>query len=450
MIDGVPPYTRRHGTRAGDWAVVPNVNWGLATTSQEEAEGPYGDILDAIGDEFCTMPTSWGDEQIRINWEAIMAEEFAIVLRNWPQFTNLWLYNARIFVAEGLSFVFFPDDKDWRWLPYGLQHFKFPRRSRADINELDTICCKVDMLPYQLQQHVENEEIATEEGWNKQEVYEAIKTAAQHGLPSNDVEEWEKAWKNNDYYQGMTNLTVETVFCWARESDGTISHYIARYDSGGEFIYKKEGQKRDMESMMVAYQYGVGSNGDFHSIRGHAQKTYATSSAYNRLLNKALDMLVHVSTPHIKLTNEDTNNSMPLQPLGPYVGLEPGADFVEIKVPDFTQSLYPGLQLMQGLFQTKSRNFLPNPGSAQDKTERTKYEMQMKGEQEASLSTAGLNLFFDAWKRHLKQVVKRFIRQDYAESWCRQAGKYGNSGTDASSVGCPWRPSTTLTSTALK
>ena len=101
----------------------------------------------------------------------------------------------------------------------------------------------VRLFPSALGQHLRVDEpagrddaAAADEGWDKGQVWEAIKQVAQqHSLPSNDFQEWEKAWKNNDILFGVTNVTVETVHMWAQELDGTVSRYIVRFDGAGHW-----------------------------------------------------------------------------------------------------------------------------------------------------------------------------------------------------------------------
>lgn len=417
QIDGQPPFSES-GDRARSLKGRSNVNWQIATQSQENAEMPYSGVLQSI-DEFCSMPTNFGDEQNRLEWESIMAEEFSIMLRDWDEFYFLWQYNARIFVAEGLSFCFFEDDRDWRWLVYGQQHFKYTRRIRASVNSFDIVACKVDMQPHLLYQHIKNAKIAEQEGWSVPDVQAAIKTACQHGLPSNDWEEWEKVWKDNDFYYGMTSVLVETIHIWGRETDGSVSHYICRYDAGGGFLYKSIGKYKSFSNLITAYPYGIGTNGDFNSIRGHAQKTFAPSSAYNRFLNRMLDGAIIATTPHLQASSEDAANAAPLTPMpGGYMQVDNGYNFVPVQMPDASTALLPALNVLQGLFNNRSQSYSSGGlnSVSKDKTERTAYEKEMEFEKEGMISTGGMDLFFAAWKRHLKEVVRRIIRKTYKQT----------------------------------
>jgi len=413
--DGVPPYSQVR-ERAAGLAGRANVNWGMLDSKASEIEAPYIDILDGI-DQFCTMPTNFGSEQSRIYWEQVMSEELTLMLKNWPRFNFLWQQNVMIFCGEGLSFYFFDDDLDWRWTIKGQQEIKFPRRTDADINILDLITARVDLLPHKLFEHCQDKEAAIKEGWDPDAVWAAIKRAGQQNPRGNDLQEWEKAWKNNDLILGNSNLTVPCVIGWPRELDGTVSHYIAPADSGDinedRFMYKKEGKYRRLSNMIGAYFFGVGCNGTFHSVRGSYQKLFASCSGINRLLCRLLDMSIHGSTPWIQSTTEDVLTELPLVPMGQYGIMSPGVSFVEGKVPPFEQSLIPAMNYLQQVFDVRSGTF---SNRSQDKTERTKYEKQMQYEQQGKLSTSGMNLFKPCWTAHLKEIARRVCRPGYASN----------------------------------
>lgn len=415
--DGVPPYdpTRE---RAAGLAGRANVNWGLLDSVAVEAEAPYIDILEGI-DEFCTMPTNFGsNQQQRMEWERIISEEFTLMLKSWPRFFPLWQQNVRIFVSEGLSFAFFDDDEDWRWNIKGQQEIKFPRRTEADINTLDLIAARIEIPPHKLFAYCQDKEVAVKEGWNPDAVWQAILRLAGQQMPrGNDLQEWEKAWKNNDLILGSSNLTVPCIAGWVRELDGSVSQYLAAADSvtqNDTFLFKRVGKYRRLSNMIIAYSYGVGTNGCFHSVRGIHQKAFASCSGINRALNRMLDMSIHGSTPWITTNEEDTLTELPLVPMGPYGVLKPGAAFVENKVPPFEQTLIPALNFLQQVFQTRTSQFTSASGGNQDRTERTAYEKRMQYEREAKLSTSGMNLFKASWTAHLKEIARRVCRKGYA------------------------------------
>jgi hypothetical protein len=413
QADGQPPYSESRDRIRG-YGGRSNVNWGLADQALSEAVLPYNDILDSL-DIFGTVPTRHGDQQMQDQWTAIISEEITRTIKSWEDFDDVWQQNVLLFVQEGLSFAFFEDDRDWRWRVYGQQFLKFPRRVRANVNDCDIFTCQMQVLPHILFRKIENPEVAEEMGWNVKAVKDALKTASPKGLRTDDPQEWERAWKDNDIVYGVTCATVEVVQGWVRELDGTVSHYIARADGEGDWLYKCEGKYKSMKRLLVAYKYGVGTNGDFQSIRGLGQKTFSSASGINRLLCKALDMMVHEATPVLQAENEDAQMDQALVPTGPYNRMAPGVSFVEQKLPNFAQGLQPGIEMLRGVFSARSQPYAPQPAAALDRTQRTKYEMQLKSEQSGKLTTSGMNLFFRAWGDHFREIVRRLCCEDYTQ-----------------------------------
>lgn len=413
--DGMSPYSARKESLMGT-AGRTNVNWGLGDQIATDAEMPYNDLLEGV-DTLFSMPTNYGDPSSRYYNEQVMAEEATRMLRNWSRFDPLYQQNVRLFVDEGVSFCFFEDDFTWKWDVVGLQHLVFPRRIKADINEIDIVLCQRQLLPYKLYERCQNEAEAANEGWNRDATWNAIKTAAQPTLKANDFQEWEKAWKNHDYILGQTAVTVEVIEGWVREVDGTVSHYICRSDGGGDFLYKKEGKFDDMSHMLVPFLYGVGANGTFHSIHGVLQKTFAAGMAMNKVICRQIDMGIHASTPYLQCESEEALNELPLTPLGQYVGMSPGYSWVETKLPPFEQSLGPLTQQLMGLLSARSTPFTSTVKSLSSGGEKTKYQQQAEDENQAKLSSSGVTLFKNGLTSLYREVARRITRDPYPQSW---------------------------------
>ena len=264
-VDGNPPFDSSRD-RANGVGGRTNINFGYLTQSQREIEEPYISLFDGI-DQFGITPVTEGTEQEKLEWGEIIAEEITRMIRNEPDFhTNIQLL-IHMFTMFGVAFTFRDDKFDWRSKVYDLQYLKLPRRTRATINAVDMVTCKVSMLPAQLYRKIENEEAAIKAGWNPKAVKDAIRTAMQRAPDSTNPQELQESWKDQDYFTGLSATTVEVVHGWVAEVDGTITHLIGRYDGQGEFLYKCEGMYRNMSELITAYTYGVGSNGDFYSIR---------------------------------------------------------------------------------------------------------------------------------------------------------------------------------------
>ena len=414
MIDGAAPYDPGVEAKKGTSGRT-NVNWNLAQQLLKEAEVPYNDLFEGIDWFAPALPTDHGSEEARIEWEEIMAEEHSRVLKKWPKLEPLRQIAIHYMVKEGLAFAMFEDDMSWHWDVYGQQDIKFPRRSRASIEELDVIGCKRKVLPSQLMRFIESAS-AGENGWNGTEVQKAVIECASQGDLGDNWEEVQRAARNNDLAMSATSITVELVFLWVRELNDTCSMYVCRADGQGDFLYKQVGTRAPLSRRLVDYKFRCGTNGDFHSIRGLGAEIYSPSAALNQLLCKQVDMVAWSTTPIIKAPSEDALLDGAFQQRGPLAFLGQGFEIADTKAPDFATQLLPAINMFQGIFSTRAGTYTASLPSMMDRTERTKYEKQMQFEMQGKLSTSGINLFFNAWERHYKEVVRRMIRKDYARA----------------------------------
>jgi hypothetical protein len=414
LIDGAPPYSDSQDMKDGLYGRS-NINWGLAGQAQLEAETPFQEYPNAV-DTFCTMPTDYGEtDEERNFYSQIIAEEFTRMMRNWDEFDTLWGFNCHLFTKEGLSFVFFEDELTWKWRVYGQEYFKFPRKTRATVNTFDVVACQMEWLPHELYDRIRDPEIAVEEGWNPPAVFEAIKTAGVRSVYTNNPQDIERNWKNNDIYQSMTASTVKLVFLLCREVNGTVSSYIARLDGEGEFLYKKVGKYRSMNRALIAYTAGVGSNGDFNSIRGNGNRIYGPTTGINRMMCKFLDLTIHDSTPRITADSEDAIDSNSFRAIGPYVSIQDGVQFQEMPTPNYEQSMIPAISMLQDMFRQRASISAPSLSGDMVGRERTKYEVQVQTEMAGKVSSGQMNLFFSSLRQHMQEVARRVIREDYSQ-----------------------------------
>ena len=412
LIDGAPPFSDAKDTTLGLRGRT-NVNFGHAAAAQEEAEQPYHDVFESL-DTFGTTPTRHGDdENQREYYGAVIAEEITEMVRNNDDFDSNKNQLIQLFTKEGLGFVFFQDDHTWHWEVKGQQHLKFQRRVKANVNYLDIVTCRMEMMPHELYAKIENPEVAAQTGWNRDACLVAIKEATERGLESDNPQSWQADIKDYNIFSSVTAKTISVVHGFVREVDGTVSHYICRYDSQGDFLYKGMGKWHSMCRCLIAFSNAVGSNGDFHSVRGNGQRIFQSASALNRMLCKTMDYFIHQATPYLTYQSEDAITNSAFHPVGPYVAVSNDLQFVQNPMPNTAQSLMPPLQMVESIFSSRARISAPSTAGQSSRTEKTKYQVEVESEQAGRMSTASFNLFFAGWRRFWREVVRRVSREDY-------------------------------------
>lgn len=409
-VDGNPPFSDSRD-RAHGMAGRTNVNFGYLTQSQRDVEEPYIQLFHAI-DIFGNVPTDYGDEQQKLQWSAVISEEITRLIKNWSDFNFNIQLCVHQFTMFGVSFTFREDKYDWRWKVYDLQYLKLPRRTRATINDVDMVVCKVEMLPSELYRKIENEEAAIKAGWNPEAVKEAIKTAKQRSPDTSNPQETQETYKDQDYFSGLSATTVELIHGWVAEVDGTITHVIGRYDGQGDWLYKCEGVYEHMSQLITAYTYGVGSNGDFYALRGNAWNGHNGSVMMNLLTCKFMDQAIFAATPTIQASSEDAVIDQMIQPRGPYNVVQQGTTFPEVPHVPFKDSLIPAIGTIQQIFNMRTSSF--HGGLSQNgKTPKTAEEIMASNAVQGRLTTGGIDIFFDSWKNDFKEIVRRVCNKDY-------------------------------------
>lgn len=442
-----------------------NINWGTLGQVLEEAMMPYWRLLETL-DVFTSTPLKQDflDVKMRSIVEPILAEGFTRMLIKWPSFRPRWCQMVNLYVSEGVALPIHNDPYNWQWIVKGLDDLKFPRDTPADVNYLDIITCQDYMRPDELMSKVsaedEGEEAykeafppeaevevveepemgeftqtpmeaddviiedkpavaqSPERGykryWNKRAVIEAIKeTSGSSGLDTNDPEAVAKAWKGNDISFGITANTVRVIHGYVRELDGTVSHYICRFDGQGEFLYKCEGKFDNISELITAFIENVGTNGNFHSIRGLGYKMFSSTTGQNKMINKMLDNAMFAATPHLSTDNEDLNVEKAFAPMGPYMMMASGLAFQANQNQDVNESIAPALQVINGLVQTRASTSAPVLSAQTDRTRKTATQVETETEMQGSLQASSFSMFMAAWERLLCTTFKRVCREDY-------------------------------------
>lgn len=395
---------------------ITNVNWGDLGMAQQEAERPFNSILMSMS-HFGIVPFKNGvlpDTEAE-GKEMIVAEELHRMITKWRDFRFRWKMNAHFFTMWGVSFTYRDDNLDWRWKVSSLQDVKIPRGTQASVNVVDRIFMKTDMTPSDLFSKIRDPEVGKLAGWNPEQIRRSCVNAQPKPLNTQSPEEMQAMWKDNSVYSGNTNIVVQVVHGFVKEVDGSVSHYIADYmlnTDAAEFIYEKKGEFANMSEFINAYLFGVGTNGDIHSIRGNAFNLFPSASALNKLRCKLVDKANDEANTFLSTDNEDATIDNMITPRGPYFQLNTGVSFVERSTPPVAGNLVPAIDAMQGVFRVQTSGMAPRSTSQTEQGQKTKYELQRKDEIDSSLTSDSMDMYLEAWGWDYREVVRRVINPD--------------------------------------
>jgi len=415
QCDGNAPFSESRLRTLGISGVT-NVNWGDLRVAQAEAERPFNNILNSMS-HFGIVPFKDG---VMSPTEAsgkvlIVAKELHRMITLWRDFRFRWRLLAHYTVMWGVGFTYRDDDLDWRWRVSSLQDVKVPRGTTASVNEVDRIFMKVDMTPSDLYSKIADAEMGRQAGWNPEQIYQSCVQAMPKPLDTQSPQAMQAMWKDNSLYGGNTNVVVQVVHGFIKEVDGTITHYMVDYSmnsNDAEFLYEKKGKYADMSEFINAYIFGVGTNGDFHSIRGNAFNLFSSASAINRLMCKFMDKAADEANTFLSSENEDATIDSMIVPRGPYFQLSTGVTFAERSTPPVAGNLVPALQAMKEVFRVQSGGMAPRSTGQQDTGQRTKYELQRTDDQDTSITSDVMDMYLEAFGWDYREVVKRVINPD--------------------------------------
>ena len=423
MADRQPPYSDSTLRGLGISGIT-NVNWGDLGIAQQEAEKPYNSILNSMA-HFGIVPFKNSVRKAGLLTDAeleekeiVVAEELHRMITRWRDFRFRWKMAAHFFTMWGVAFTYRDDELDWRWRVSSLQDVKIPRGTQASVNEVDRIFLKADMPPSDLYRKIQDPEMGRLAGWNPDAIRRSCTNAQPKPLNTQSPEEMEAMWKDNSVFSGNTNVVVQVVHGFVKEVDGTVSHYIADYllnADDAEFLYEKKGKYADMSEFINAYLFGVGTNGDFHSIRGNAFNLFPSASALNKLRCKFIDKANDEANTFLATDNEDATIDNMLVPRGPYFQLTTGVNFVERPTPPVAGSLVPAIQTMSEVFRAQSSGMAPRSSSQGEMGQKTKYELQRKDEMDSSLTSDSMDMYIEAFGWDYREVVKRVINPNLTE-----------------------------------
>jgi hypothetical protein len=167
-----------------------------------------------------------------------------------------------------------------------------------------------------------------------------------------------------------------------------------------------------MGQAFTVFTYGVGVNGQYHSIRGLGAKIFTEVQTSNRLRCQMVDGALLSSSVILQPTTEESLQNLQLSYFGPYSILTPGVEIQDRPIPNMSTSVLPVLQDMAQLINNRTGSYVDS-GAVANSRERTKYEIQAQQSSNARLSSSALSLFYDPLERLFREVVRRACRRDY-------------------------------------
>lgn len=414
MFDGVAPYDQRVLQSTGQGSRT-NLNLGEGQRFLDIAMSAYVDLYSSL-ERLVSVKVRRGEPAERQDAQDIIGEEITHALREWPEFHSNFLRLCGEFTKHGVSVSYFDSPDGWKFRVCGFGDFLIPRQTVASEEGIEVACARRQYLLHELYGFIRDEEVAAKVGWDVAEVKRVItknaRTSGRTGTTTfSDWESTQRELKNNDLYTGIENTTVEVLHFWVREFDGTVSHFICAEEGAKSFMFSKTGMFDAPEQAYVLFTFGVGTNGTYHSIRGLGHRIFNHVQTSNRLRCQMIDGAMLASAVMIQPESQRALEDLSFTFYGPYSVLSPNVRIVEKAIPNLSNSVQPALADLQNQL-AQNVDLLSTYGPAQSSPYRNNLQVEHDLAVASRLSGSTLNLFYAAWSRLLREVVRRFVTGD--------------------------------------
>jgi hypothetical protein len=324
LIAGNPPYDptelQEHGLQH-----ITNFNNLDARSMYEKACLAYWNLIYAA--ELIPDITLTIQDPESVNMSNIISEEFDKLLRSWPNFLTVYNTLTAQIVKFGISPVYWPDEKDWKFDIIELQRFFVQQQASTNTEKITVVFLEQILTAQYLYEiyntYKDDENFAAPSGlpeneapkqkkdicpWNVKALGELLIWYANKNLkPASqvrDMMDFQQRVDSGDFIlDSLFSDNFRMVSALAREYDGKISHYMFdRFFDNGEFLFFVDRQYETLEEALVIF---TASPGEFyiHSNRGVGHKIFAGSQAVMQIDCSIVDMTKFASTPFLKTMN---------------------------------------------------------------------------------------------------------------------------------------------------
>lgn len=437
QIDGGKPYDEAvmiDANRGDDT----NENFMEAKAEDDESQKPFIEMT-TVARSLWNISTAHGDDNEQTRYGKIVSEEFTKTVRDWVDFDFYRLRLAQQFTRHGVGFLYWEDELDWRWRADGLSAFKIPRNIESRPTAIPYCTCEREMTVDEIYAFIRKEDgndreaLAKEVGrWNVDAVKQAIGKATIGDDFIFDDGQWEAVMRKireNDLAIGATSPKVKCYHLWGKEFDGSISHYIglqtgALKDNTGEkigdsgWLYEHRSRfKSGFQECIIPFFYGIGTHGTIHTIRGEGEMSFGPIAISNRSRCKYVDCVNAASSIVLQAdTANDAANTTWVQ-MGPFVILSGNSKVQATAMPDVSGRMLPLLNDMAALRENVSGRSRSGSGPDNENRDRkTKYQIQADQNQEGSVQSAQLTMFFGPWSRAGQVMFDRMMSDEVSDA----------------------------------
>jgi hypothetical protein len=416
MVNGEPPFDQKRLDETGQ-SDAANFNTREASAYISQVASSYYDLVTA-NNTLVRSTVTYGDAAKRRDLEMILDEEFTRLIRNWDAFEYWYNLMVHQHVVHGIGITFFGDEIDWRFRSCGLSDFKLPRDCPATEDAIPVACALIPTPIDEVYRQVKAAEEAASADcpchWDLEEAKRLITEASEEVLADNtrkDDLNWEHVEKqikeNAAAFGAACGQRLWLIHFWVKEDDGTITHGILPRDTNGKgWLYFNKSRFDSIQQALVIFPYDLGS-GTYHTIRGLGYLIQPQVQANNALACRMADgaMAATMNLLQVVNPNSSDNERMALAHFGNNEILPAGVQYIDRKLPDYTQTVLPVMRYLQDQLKSNTTGTKPH-GVLGDKNAPA-IAHQLDAQSNASLSASALNRFYIQLDKLFSEMFRR-------------------------------------------
>lgn len=306
MIDGNPPY-RRSTVVKGGIQTQSNINTRDGEAIQDSVALAYWSLFNDV--EFIAeFVTTFADEAQNPELGRIVSEEWDHIMRRWPSFAPLMAQHQEELVTFGVSYLFWPDERDWQFDVADVWSTLVPERSRNQTDQLSMFVVEHVYTAAELWDFVEKGE---SKGWNTEALADVLLSVA--GVQDKDQystsfhAEMQRRIRNNDTsLDVMYNDDTLFVSLYIKELSGKVSRgiihpkYVSKLD---EWLFFSEDAYESMGEALQLFTFTPGKR-FAHGNKGMGHRTYNMVEVISQIDNSIVDAIRRSAT--ILVRNKQT------------------------------------------------------------------------------------------------------------------------------------------------
>ena len=419
MVNGEPPFDQSLLDESGQ-SDAANFNTREAASQVNQVSAAYYDLVTSSRD-LVSVKVNYGDATAKRKIEQVISEEFTWLVRNWDSFEYWYNCMVRQHVVHGIGVTFFPDETDWRFKSCGLADFKLPRDTAATEDSIQIAAALIPTNLSELFEQINSSYDAEVCHWDIERLKKMVKEEAKNILSQNHSPYWdnweyvEKQIKENSIYFGSTASTrLWLIHFWIKEDDGTISHGIISKDDRTPtgWLYFNKSRFESIKQAFVIFPYDIGS-GTYHTVRGLGYVIQPQVQANNALACRMADgaMASTMNLLQVKNPNQTDMERLALAHFGNNEVLPPGVEYVDRKMPDYTNTVLPVINYLQTQLRANNTGAKPTLPALDKNAPAVAF--QMEAQNNAAISASALNRFYSQLDKLFAEMFRRATTDGY-------------------------------------